>query len=222
VHVIRPSTLGIVAIRIAPAFLLIAAALAFAGTARADADPASDTLYVQSLFLPYSTKVSPAAEAKLRAAIARSRAAGRPIKVALIAGPRDLGGVPQLFGNPVYYARFLDAELQFLYSGRLLVVMPQGAGLAQGGRAIADNSVVAAKPGPGGDGLAETAAQLVDEIATGKPVAPTGDTVTVVVGSSSHSKSSGFPVGLVTAVAIFAVFVLIAVAGVFLARKRRA
>jgi hypothetical protein len=165
--------------------------------------------------------VSPAAAAKLRAAIARSYKAGRPIKVALIAGRTDLGGVPQLFGNPVYYARFLDAELQFLYSGRTLVVMPQGAGLAQHGRAIADKAVVAAKPGPGADGLAETAAQLVDEIASGKPVAPSGDTVTVAAGSSSHSKSGGFPVGLVTGVAIFAVFVLIAVAGVILAKRRR-
>lgn len=210
------------AIRLASVVALAAVALAFAGTARADADPASDILYVRNMFLPISTTVSPAAAAKLRAAISRAHAAGRPIKVALIAGRTDLGGVPQLFGNPVYYARFLDAELQFLYSGRLLVVMPQGAGLAQGGRAIADKAVVAAKPAPGGDGLAETAAQLVDEITTGKPVAPSGGTVTVATGSASHSKSSGFPVGLVTAVAIFAVFVLIAVGGVLLAKRRNA
>ena len=210
------------AIRLASVVALATVALVLAGTANADADPASDILYVRNMFLPISKTVSPAAAAKLRAAIARSHAAGRPIKVAVIAGRTDLGGVPQLFGNPVYYARFLDAELQFLYSGRLLVVMPQGAGLAQGGRAIADKAVVAAKPQLGADGLATTAAQLVDEIATGKPVAPTGGTVTVVAGSSSHSKSSGFPVGLVTAVAIFAVFVLIAVAGVLLAKRRSA
>jgi hypothetical protein len=210
------------AMRLGSVVALVVVALALAGTARADADPASDVLYVRNLFLPFSTKVSPEAAAKLRAAIARSHAAGRPIKVALIAGRTDLGGVPQLFGNPVYYARFLDAELQFLYSGRLLVVMPQGAGLAQGGRAIAEKAVVEAKPGPGGDGLAETAAQLVDEIATGKLVAPTGDTVTVAVGSSSHSKSRGFPLGLLTGIGIFAVFVLIAVSGVILAKRRRA
>ena len=50
---------------------------------------------------------------------------------------RDLhrsGRVPSLFGKPTDYARFLDAELQFVYSGRLLVVTPQGAALAAHGR----------------------------------------------------------------------------------------
>jgi len=210
-----------VAIRFASVLTLVAAALVLAGVARADADPASDSLYTQPLFLPYSANVTPAAERRLRAAIARSRAAHKPIKVALIAAPRDLGGVPQLFGNPVYYARFLDAELQFLYSGKTLVVMPQGAGLAQNGKAIADKAVIAAKPGSGGDALAETAAALVDEIATGKETAPTGvDTVTVPPPASAPRKS-GLPVGLITAVAIFGVFLMIAVGGVFLARSRR-
>src|SRR5690242_2731200 len=91
--------------------LVCAGALALAGGALADADPASDTLYTQFLFLPYKAKVSPPVEARLRAAIAKARALGRPVKVALIAAPSDLGGVPQLFGNPLYYARFLGAEL---------------------------------------------------------------------------------------------------------------
>jgi hypothetical protein len=208
------------AIRLTLVVSLIAAALVVAGAARADADPASDTLYTGQLFLPYSTKVPPPIAARLRAAIARSRAAGRPVRVALIGAPRDLGGVPQLFGNPLYYARFLDAELQFLYSGRVLVVMPQGAGLAKGGRLIADKAVVAAKPGEGGAALARTATALVEEITTGKATALKTFTGRVPAAASAP-RSSGSPVGWITGAAIALVFVLIAVAGIALGRRRR-
>lgn len=114
--------------------IALAAALAagLAVEARADADPASDMLYTGDVFLPYEP-VSPAAAAELRDAVRASRANGKAIKVAVIATKGDLGGVPTLFGNPLYYARFLGAELQFLYSGKLLVVMPQGAALSQRG-----------------------------------------------------------------------------------------
>src|SRR5207302_1264602 len=93
----------------------------------------------------------------------RARRAGKPIKVAVIASPRDLGGVPSVFGNPTYYARFLGAELQFLYKGKLLIVMPQGAGLSEDGRLVAESAVVHAVIGSGADGLTRTAIELVQE-----------------------------------------------------------
>ena len=196
-------------------------ALAGAGLARADADPASDVLYQHALFLPYEAKVSPAAEAKLRAAIKAASAAGRPVRVALIATKGDLGGVPQLFGNPTYYARFLDAELVFLYTGRVLVVMPNGAGLAKGGKLVADKSVIAAKPGPGGDGLARTAAALVTAISTGKeaPV-PAGPVNTTAITAAAKQKSSGLPVGLITGIAIGVVALVLLAAAIVLARRK--
>jgi hypothetical protein len=197
------------------------AALVVAGAAQADADPASDVLYVRELFLPYSEKVSPQVEARLLAAIRKAKAAGRPIRVALIASRDDLGGVPQLFGNPVYYARFLDAELQFVYTGRLLVVMPQGAALAKGGRLVADRSVIAARPGPGADGLARTATQLVEAIATGKAVSAATKGTATAPPAVASSGSSGFPVGLVAGIAIVAVLAVIGVSGVLLTRRRR-
>src|SRR5262245_20642833 len=112
-------------------------AAGLAAAARADADPASDMLYTGDVFLPYE-QVSPEVAADLRGAVRDARADGKPLKVAVIATKRDLGGVPTLFGNPLYYARFLGAELQFLYSGRLLVVMPQGAALSQRGKLVAN------------------------------------------------------------------------------------
>lgn len=208
------------AIRLALVVSLLTAALVLTGTASADADPASDTLYTRSLFLPYSTRVPAAAASRLRTAIARSRTAGRPVRVALIGAPRDLGGVPQLFGNPLYYARFLDAELQFLYSGRVLVVMPQGAGLAKGGRLIADRAVVAAKPGLGGIALAQTATELVNEIATGTAAGLKSFTGSVPAAARAP-RSSGVPIGAINVVVIVAMLALIAVAGVVLGRRRR-
>ena len=86
------------------------------------------------------------------------------MRVALIAAPTDLGGVPVLFGRPPQYARFLGAELQFVYAGRVLVVMPQGAALAEHGRLVANADVVRADVGPGTDGLARTAIALVEKL----------------------------------------------------------
>jgi len=211
---------------------LILAALAVAGPARADADPASDVLYTRELFLPYNEKVSPTVEADLLAAISRSRAAGKEVRVALIASKDDLGGVPQLFGNPLYYARFLDAELQFVYTGRVLVVMPQGAALAKGGRLLADKAVIAAKnPGSSGDDLARTATRLVEVISTGKdesvsPVPQPALTVPAVTAPRTHTrttapKAKGVPIGIATGIAIGIVAVILAIGGVVLARRGR-
>jgi hypothetical protein len=221
------------AIRLVCVVVVAVGALAFAGEALADADPASDVLAKNDLFLPLTQKVSGQAEAELRAAIRRAGETGRPVRVALIAEPSDLGGVSQLFGNPVLYARFLDIEIEFYFPGRVLVVMPQGVGLAKGGRLVADKGVVAAKPGSSGDDLAETATQLVEEISTGRAAPLLPDTpLTLPAGvrragpgsnplHRSASSSKGLPVGLVTGIVIFAVLVSIGVAGVVLARRGR-
>ena len=55
---------------------------------------------------------------------------GYPIKVAVIAAPSDLGAVVALWRKPEQYASFLAQELSLLYRGRLLIVMPNGYGIA--------------------------------------------------------------------------------------------
>jgi hypothetical protein len=147
--VLQRATVGVAA-AVAAAFL--------AATALADGDPASDVLFQEKLFLPYSTAVSPDIAKSLRAAIPAS------LRVALIAAPQDLGSVPSLFGKPSTYARFLGAELQFVYTGRLLVVMPQGAALSQHGKLLLNRAVSAARPGTGGDSLAQTALTIVAKL----------------------------------------------------------
>jgi hypothetical protein len=72
------------------------------------------------------------------------------VKVALIGTRTDLGAVPQLFGKPQTYARFLGSELRFAYNGRLLIVMPQGFGTRNvpKGEAQALSSVTLSATGP--------------------------------------------------------------------------
>jgi hypothetical protein len=59
---------------------------------------------------------------------------GDRVKVALIFDLTDLGSVGALFGKPDDYAHFLSIELGLWYVGPLLVAMPAGFGIYDGGR----------------------------------------------------------------------------------------
>jgi hypothetical protein len=117
----------------------LAVALATAGgptAARADGDPASDYLLAQNAFVPAEAQSQAAASALEKAADAVYAHGGR-VKVAVIFAPVDLGSVPSLFGDAQGYARFLGLELALWYVGPLLVVMPSGFGVYDGGRPTA-------------------------------------------------------------------------------------
>jgi hypothetical protein len=216
---------GSVAILIA-----VLVALMAVGRARADADPASDTLYEHKLYRPYFPKIAPAIEAQLRAAIRESIAAGKEVRVALIESPNDLGGIPSLFGRPTDYARFLDAELQFVYSGRVLVVMPQGAGLAKGGRLVADRAVLAARPKSGANGLARTAIELVQEV-SGTQSTPTPTSHTPATPAPAREAAAptrplrsvpkGISIWIATGIAVGTVAIILAAGSLIVARRRQ-
>jgi hypothetical protein len=126
------------------------------------------------------------------------------VRVALIASPTDLGGVPKLFGRPTTYARFLANELQFVYPGKVLIVMPQGAALGERARLVANADVLNARVEPGADGLARTGIALVPKLAgVGRP--GEGGTISVWVWGAA---------GLAA--------IVIVGAGVALARRRTA
>src|SRR6476646_2977705 len=149
--------------------LLGLAALLAAPRARADGDPASDVLLAQNLFLP--PDVPTASALPLDAVVRDAKAHGYPIRVALIGSTYDLGSVGVLFRQPKQYARFLGTELSLVYKGRLLVVMPNGLGVSQGGKLLpADQSVVDRLPAPGTSGaaIAETATRAVIRLAASK------------------------------------------------------
>jgi hypothetical protein len=98
------------------------------GLAYADGDPASDVLAEQSLFLPPDAGISLGQQAQLNADLDAARRSGYQIRVAIIASSADLGSVTALWREPQDYAQFLGMELELVYRGPLLVIMPNGFG----------------------------------------------------------------------------------------------
>ena len=132
--------------------ITIAALMAsvLATTASADGDPASDVLLSQPLFLPQDAGVSASKQAQLASLLAASHRSGYQLRVALIAGPTDLGSVTALWRQPQNYARFLGQELSLNYNGLLLVVMPNGYGLYHPrGPSNSEQSAARGLPPPG-------------------------------------------------------------------------
>ena len=110
--------------------LVAVLALLVVPAAHADADPASDILYTQRIYLPFfGEKVSKPNAAALKKVVDEAWSKGYKVKVALIATRNDLGGVFQLWEKPQTYADFLGRELIFLYKGPLITAMPNGLGV---------------------------------------------------------------------------------------------
>ena len=128
-------------------------ALSLAPAALADGDPASDVLLGENVFYPYSPQVTPALQRTLNTETAAAKKAGFPLKVALIAGPVDLGVIPDLFDKPQKYADFLDQEISFQRKQPLLVVMPAGYGVS--GVGAAATAALASIPKPAGSHLVD-------------------------------------------------------------------
>ena len=104
----------------------------------------------------------------------RARAAGYPIKVALIESAGDLGAYPRLFGQPRRYAELLASEIAFNSSPHLLVVMPSGLAAVNAGADIEGMlSGIRVERGAQSDGLAKAALVGVASIAraNGHPLA---------------------------------------------------
>ena len=162
----------------------VVVALSLAPAALADGDPASDVLLGENVFYPYSPQVSPPLQKTLNAETVAAKKAGFPLKVALIAGPVDLGVIPDLFGKPQKYADFLDQEISFRGKQPLLVVMKTGYG-AQGVTAHVRGTLSSiARPASGASNdLAKAAIVAVAKLAAadGHPVSG----VPGVPGSSS-------------------------------------
>jgi hypothetical protein len=110
------------------------AALLVSPIARADGDPASDVLAEQSAFIPAGRGIPTAGQDRLEAVVRSAARNGVPVRVALIAARGDLGAVTQLWRQPAQYARFLGTELADVFSGTLIVVMPNGYGVSIVGR----------------------------------------------------------------------------------------
>jgi hypothetical protein len=166
----------------------VTAGLLVTAPAHADADPASDVLYAQSVFYSFTQLPSDSARKRLDDVVATATKAGYPTRVALIAKPTDLGGVGALWAKPREYARFLGLELTFYYKGPLLVVMPQGLGYYRHGKSAAAGyaALRGVQVQTGEDGLADTAVTGVARLA-----AAAGHRIEVPPKASSGTGHSG-------------------------------
>ncbi len=156
-------------------FVALAALLA-APAARADGDPASDYLISQKVFFPYDLKVSPAVQQQIAGLVEEANRAGFKIRVAMIWSSYDLGSIVGLWRRPQTYARFLGAELRYVYRDRLLIVMPNGFGLNRPGHPVAKEyatlSKIALQPGP--TGFVDATQMAVQRLAAASGVKLTG------------------------------------------------
>jgi hypothetical protein len=152
--------------------LAVVGGSAHAPVARADADPASDTLLVQDVFYPYSPSTPPALQTALGTALKEIHADGLNLDVAIIHSPIDLGGIPEIFGHVSQYARFLDVEISYRGPQPLLVVMPDGTAVEDVAPATALRGLRVDST-DGSAGLARTAIEAVEKIAAanGHPIA---------------------------------------------------
>jgi hypothetical protein len=156
---------------------LLAAAMLATTPARgwADADPPSDVLLTQDVYLPYQPKVAKPLAAALQATVARAKQAKYPLKVAVVATTADLGGVPNLFNRPAVYAPFLARELTAL-TAPTLVAMPAGLGVANATQpAAAAATGVRVDASKKSDALVRAVIEAIPKMATasGRPMPPT-------------------------------------------------
>jgi cytochrome oxidase Cu insertion factor (SCO1/SenC/PrrC family)/thiol-disulfide isomerase/thioredoxin len=106
-----------------------AACIVLPALASADGDPGSDVLLEQNLFFGSDAGISVKQQLSLDQLLNATAKAGAPVRVAIIAKQDDLGTVTPLWQKPQTYAAYLGYELSNTYSGRLLVVMPNGYGI---------------------------------------------------------------------------------------------
>ena len=111
------------------ALLLLFICACMPAQALADGDPGSDVLLLQNLFAGSDANLTAGQQLHLGELLNATAAVGQPLRVAIIAHSDDLGAVPEFWGKPQLYAPYLGYELSDTYSGRLLVVMPDGFGV---------------------------------------------------------------------------------------------
>jgi hypothetical protein len=111
--------------------LAVIAAAIMASGAEANGDPASDVLPFSTVFLSIVDPRTSAAGRDLLAATQAAAKKKRPIRVAVISQPSDLGLIQSLWKKPQTYAEFLGKELFTFgrYNGTLVVSMPNGFGI---------------------------------------------------------------------------------------------
>lgn len=220
--------------RVLLAAVVAACALAvFSPAARADGDPGSDVLVYQNLFVAGDANMPIAEQVRLGNLLTAAADDAFPVRVAVIAKQDDLGAVTALWGKPAAYASFLGTELSLAYTGRLLVVMPNGFGFYWHGHPTAAAYQVLAGQPTGADGnsmgtVAESAVRALAAAAgvrltpQNAPAAPGADPAfTGAAQPAGHPAASAASSTAPVVIAVVAALVVLAVgaAGILLARR---
>jgi hypothetical protein len=189
--------------------------LALPVVALADGDPASDVLLQEKVYFP-TQRVSAQAANSLKHVVQEANAKGYRVRVALIHDESDLGTVPGLLNQPQRYAQFLGPEIRFIYKGNVLVVMPDGLGLAAtDGSAPPARAIAGMQVEAGGlpDGLALTAQEAVIKLAAaaGHPI------VTAKKSGDGGGGGGGTAIGAIVA----AVLLVAGIGAAFLVRRNQ-
>ena len=171
---------------------IVAAALLVAAGARADGDPASDVLPAADVFLPYPAPHKDVTAA-LEKLVASANTGGNRLKVAVVATRIDLGAIPSLYGKPTAYARYLGLELRTLYAGVLLVVMPAGFGVYDGGRSTAaqQRAIQGLASATDADGLTRAAASAAQRLISAHMLRYTDVLAPIVVALDERARRGG-------------------------------
>lgn len=193
-------------------------ALVTVPAAAAHADPASDVLIAQRVFLPYNTKIPQADQLALQGIVADAHRQGYPIRVAVIGSSDDLGAVTSLWKQPRRYARFLAEELQFAHKEPLLTVMPNGLGFYWVGHEPAgeNDTLAGVAVAPGGSGLARAATTGVRQLAAARGLHLTP--LKIEAAESSHRNRND---RLVIVAAVAVALIVGSVARLVVLRRRR-
>jgi hypothetical protein len=100
---------------------------------------------------------------------------------------------PARYGKPAAYARYLGLELRTLYAGVLLVVMPAGFGVYDGGRSTAaqQRAVQGLASATGADGLTRAAARAAQRLVGAHVLRYTDVLAPIVVALDEHARRGG-------------------------------
>jgi len=145
--------------------LAVIAAAILASGAEANGDPASDVLPFSTVFLSIVDPRTSAAGRELLAATQAAAKKKRPIRVAVISQPSDLGLIQSLWKKPQTYAEFLGKELFNFgrYNGTLVVSMPNGFGI-NGPDAARGKPALARLPKPSTNNLEQLGKDTADAV----------------------------------------------------------
>jgi hypothetical protein len=195
----------------------LSAGLAVPAGALADGDPASDVLLSQNVFFGYSPP-SQRIQDELYSVTSAAARAGYPLRIALIDSKADLGAIPQYFGRPQIYARYLSYELSDVVQGQLLIVMPGGFGHAIDYKPLTLGPLAGITIGAGPNGLGTAAVTAAERLAAaaGHPLGSGAASQSVTSGASGSSITQAFDILLV----LFGLTAA-ALAGAVAARRRQ-